>query len=283
MNIILFQIAIGIVVIALAARIFDDSLAVTTGHKTDPFGFIHSLSLDAGFKYDQESIKRLVVLITGVSAIFGSLFSLIAVLVMPIIALLACFVLLIYKSRSLAKNRFDDNDEVCFQIARRLRSGSTLIDSILDTSEMFGRNRVIKSISLAAASGVGIDAAIAIASKKEMTREEQLLCAAISLSNKMGGNSARIFERIGEYFHQIQALREDTFASLSQVRISAYVIVALPVGMFAMSLLTNQKAAGFLINNPLGWVCLFLGVLLEIAGALWMKRLVRNGVGPWVS
>ena len=110
---------------------------------------------------------------------------------------------------------------------------------------------------------------------------EKILCATISLAQEMGGNSARVFERIGDNFHQSYELNEETNAALTQVRMSVYVISLLPIVMLLFSFLLGSDSAIFLFTQPIGWFCLILGIALESSGIIWMKKMVDSGVKVW--
>ena len=117
----------------------------------------------------------------------------------------------------------------------------------------------------------------------DISNSERMFCATISIASEMGGNSARVFERIGDTFYQNYELKADTGAALAQVKISTVVIGLLPVGMLLFSLILGADATSFLFTNPIGLVCLILGGSLEIIGVCWMRLLVQRGVGIWTS
>ena len=115
------------------------------------------------------------------------------------------------------------------------------------------------------------------------TESEKMLCGTIVLAHKMGGNSARIFERIGDCFHHTYELSSDTKSALAQVKLSAMVISALPVGFLAISSLIGLGGTSFLFTEPIGIVCLVGGLTLQAIGIYWMRRMVQKGVGIWTS
>ena len=110
-----------------------------------------------------------------------------------------------------------------------------------------------------------------------------MLCGTIVLAHQMGGNSARIFERIGDCFHHTYELLGDTKSTIAQVKMSAMVISILPIGFLGLSTIMGLGGSTFLFDNPLGIMCLITGIGMEVIGIMWMRRMIRKGIGIWIS
>lgn len=247
-------------------------------------GFIVNKFNAAGIYYDYEKLKSLIGLGFLVSILIGMLFSPYLAIVAPVVSFLGLLLFLKVSASSKMKKAKMVNDEICYFLARSLRAGHGLETSLIQANSSVSGSIAISQIVSQNRIGVSLSKAVANIGLNDsfgLKTPEKMLCATISLAHEMGGNSARIFDRIGDSFHQSYELHEETQAALSQVKLSAFVIGILPVVMFAFSLLLGSDSALFLFNQPLGWLCLVLGTLLEVIGALWMRKLVKQGVQVW--
>ncbi len=238
----------------------------------------------SGYAFEIESIRRIVIGATFLCVSIGLLISPVLALLMSLAGAAAGWFLLEQRTKSLRMKSERVNDDVCFFLARNLRAGHSLEMAIVAAANEFPGSKVVAAIVRYLRAGPGLLGAIKKLSSSEsivLDSAEKTLCATISLAQEMGGNSARVFERIGDNFHQSYELGEDTSAALAQVRMSVYVIGILPVVMFAFSFMLGSDSAIFLFTNPIGWVCLIMGSALEVAGVFWMKKMVDNGVRIW--
>lgn len=156
----------------------------------------------------------------------------------------------------------EELSDLCFSIARNLRSGQSLNASI-ETAE---KTNYIDMSKL-----------------DNNSLQVKMLHATQVIANSMGGSSSKVFDKMGESMLFAKELKDETNSSLAQVRLSTYVISALPICLVLLSFLMGSKASLFLITNSIGWVCLSIGVSLEIAGIYWMKHQVNKSIGRFLS
>lgn len=240
---------------------------------------------DAGFNYDTRTVHNLVLGALVVSSLVGALFSFAFALCAPAISMTVLWVVLGRRIKSRDVHGQKVNDEICYMIGRFLRAGYSLESAIGASCDQFSQSHLLNKILQLHNSGATLDGAIEQinARHESISMPEKMMCATIVLAQSMGGDVAKIFDRIGDNFHQSYELIDDTFSALAQVRMSAYVIVSLPLLMFIFSIFLGSDSSTFLFTHQFGWMCLILGIGLEILGALWMQKLVANGVGIWVS
>ena len=240
----------------------------------------------AGYEYEDAKIKQLTIYFMVVVAIFGFMYSPIGIIICCGGAAIGGYLVLTFKARSYAIESLKFNDELCYSIARRLRSGESLIDALKNVQMQFTKSKLVSHVNRYVENGYSLEKAIkktTLDNSVIANESEKMLCGTIALAHKMGGNSARIFERIGDCFHHTYELSSDTKAALSQVKMSALVISILPVAFLGMSSLMGMGGTTFLFTQPIGWIFLFFGLILQIIGILWMKKLVQKGVGLWSS
>ena len=58
-------------------------------------------------------------------------------------------------------------------------------------------------------------------------------------------------------------------------KLSAYILIALPVGMFLYLSAASPDYMGALYSNFLGWVMLGMSVVLLAVGSWWLSRVVK--------
>lgn len=248
--------------------------------------WVEDLSGHAGMNYSRESLRTLVLLGLGVSVVLGLAISPVMAVLVPVMSAAGVIIYLVVRARQLLQQQQRINDEICYSIARKLRAGQPLENCVALACEQFPTSVMMKTISTYTHAGLSLQRAISTTLSDENlahSSHENMLAASMSLAHVMGGNSARIFERMGDVFHQSYELSADTTSSLAQVRLSAFIIGLLPLALLTFSFVLGSTTTRFLLTQPLGWACLVSGSMLEFFGVVWMKKLVHSGVGLWVS
>jgi tight adherence protein B len=70
-------------------------------------------------------------------------------------------------------------------------------------------------------------------------------------------------------------LRRQVKTLSAEGKLSAYILGALPMGMFLYMLTANRDYVSVLYTSPLGWAMLTGAGLLMAAGSFWMSRVVK--------
>jgi tight adherence protein B len=106
----------------------------------------------------------------------------------------------------------------------------------------------------------------------------ELFAVAAQVSRRTGGNLAETSAQIVATVRERFRLQGRIAALTSQGILSGWVVGLLPVGLLvAMSLLDPDLISGFL-RHPLGWVMLALGIIMELAGAFFIRKIVQIDV-----
>lgn len=98
---------------------------------------------------------------------------------------------------------------------------------------------------------------------------------AIRIQRQVGGNLAELLETVADTMREREYLRRQVGALAAEGKMSAYVLGGLPPGFFVFMLLARRDYVAPLFNDPRGLVMLIVGVLILVAGAFWMKKLVK--------
>jgi tight adherence protein B len=101
---------------------------------------------------------------------------------------------------------------------------------------------------------------------------------AIRIQREVGGNLSELLMTVADTMTQRERLKRDVKSLTAEGRISAYVLAALPVLLgFAMYGL-NPDYMSALFDETIGKIALGIGVVMMIAGFLWMQAIVKIDV-----
>jgi len=103
-----------------------------------------------------------------------------------------------------------------------------------------------------------------------------LAAAAMAFAATAGGARARAIDGVAATLRDRAALEAEVRSLTTQARASAMMIAALPPGFMAMSASVGDHSAGFLFTTRLGLAILACGLALDLAGGLWMRRIVNS-------
>jgi tight adherence protein B len=109
--------------------------------------------------------------------------------------------------------------------------------------------------------------------------DEQLLTSLAALwqvSEGSGAAMAAALDRLMDGAAESARLRREIAGQLAAPRATARVLAFLPVIGVGMGFALGADPLGFLLGTPWGWLCLAVAAVLETAGVLWMRALVRR-------
>lgn len=161
-------------------------------------------------------------------------------------------------------------------LAAAVRSGLSLrlalVEADRDLDEPLGS--VIASVARDLDSGRPIDAALdRIASELDLP-DARLLTTALGIHRRTGGQLPVLLDELAEVVGQRVEARRGTRALTAQGRASGAVLVVLPVAFVALLSGTGGDGLGAFYRTPPGAGLLILGVLLDAAGFLWIRRII---------
>ncbi len=98
---------------------------------------------------------------------------------------------------------------------------------------------------------------------------------AIEIQREVGGNLSEVLQTVADTMVARNRLRGEVRALTAEGRISAIVLVLIPVALFAFLFVTNPNFLEPLLTNPIGVAALVIAGLLMIVGVFWLRRLVK--------
>ena len=98
---------------------------------------------------------------------------------------------------------------------------------------------------------------------------------AIEIHREVGGDLAEVLDHVGETIRERSEIKGQVQSLSAEGKLSAYILIALPVGMFLFLSAANPGYMGALYSNFLGWVMLGVSVVLLALGSWWLSRVVK--------
>ena len=167
---------------------------------------------------------------------------------------------------------------VATALARSVRSGATLSHALGEVAAgtVPPVRHDLDGLLVAVGRGVALDHALVQWERRRRTHSVTLLVAACRLGLADGGELAAALDGVAVSLLDALEVADEARALSSQARSSAAVLVALPVlGAVGFSMVEPAVAA-MLFTTRAGWLCVVVGVGLDVAGARVISRLVRS-------
>ncbi len=98
---------------------------------------------------------------------------------------------------------------------------------------------------------------------------------AIRIQREVGGNLADTLRTTAATLRERESLGRHVSALSAEGRLSAYILVAMPIGVFFYLLKINHDYVALLWSRPLGWAMLAGGIVFLVLGMAWLKVLVK--------
>lgn len=98
---------------------------------------------------------------------------------------------------------------------------------------------------------------------------------AVEIQREVGGNLAEVLQTVSETMRQRNRLKGEIRALTAEGRISAIVLGLLPFAMAGFLFASNPDYIGTLFTNTFGIVAIVVGLLLMLAGIIWLRKIVN--------
>ena len=111
-------------------------------------------------------------------------------------------------------------------------------------------------------------------SRRTQSEDFKWAVMAVEIQREVGGNLAEVLQTVADTMRARNRLKGDVKALTAEGRISAIVVGLLPIIMGLFLYFTNPDYLEPLLTRTVGLVALGVGLLLMIAGAFWLKKIV---------
>jgi tight adherence protein B len=162
-------------------------------------------------------------------------------------------------------------------LARSLRSGQSLVSGFnMVATEMgpplgkeFGR--VFEEQNL----GIALDECLEGMTERVPNLDLKFFATAVVLQRQTGGDLAEILDKIGHLIRERFQIWGQIQALTGEGRLSGIVLMALPVLLFGAEYNLNPDYVMVLFTDPMGKKMLAVGVLMQVIGALVIRKIVN--------
>jgi tight adherence protein B len=97
---------------------------------------------------------------------------------------------------------------------------------------------------------------------------------AIAINREVGGNLAEVLDAVGETIRERGRIRRQVKSLSAEGKMSAYVLMALPIGITAFLSIINPSYMGQFTAGLLGYCLIGVSLILMIIGALWLRKVI---------
>jgi tight adherence protein B len=98
---------------------------------------------------------------------------------------------------------------------------------------------------------------------------------AIRIQREVGGNLADTLHTTASTLKERESIRRQVRALSAEGRLSAYILVAMPIGIFLFMMYANYEYISQLWLNPIGILMLIAGAVMMVVGIFWMRQVVK--------
>jgi tight adherence protein B len=183
--------------------------------------------------------------------------------------------------RALARrraNRFERVlPDVLMLVATSLASGFSLLQA-LDSVAKDAPEPAAKEFSRALAeSRIGADVSDALEHMAGRMDSENMrwTVMAIRIQRDVGGNLAETLRTTAATLREREQLRRHVRALSAEGRLSAYILIALPILLLLWLMFTNYDYVSLLWSNILGIIMSVAGIIAMVIGIIWMRNVVK--------
>jgi tight adherence protein B len=123
--------------------------------------------------------------------------------------------------------------------------------------------------------GIPIEEALEDVAERMGSQDFTWVVLAIGIQRQTGGNLAELLTTVANTLRDREQLRRQVRVLSAEGRLSAWILGLLPVAFAGFLAVTQPEYLAPLLQDPLGWVLLGLGVALVGVGAIWLSRVVK--------
>jgi len=232
----------------------------------------------AGLKLRQSDFILLVACIAVTAGVVGFVLAgfflgILALLITPFLAML----FLKFKTNRRRQKFEEQLGDTLLMLSGGLRAGHSLLRAVdavakeaeAPTSEEFAR---LVNESLL---GRDLKDSMLDAARRLRSEDFDWTAQAIEIHREVGGDLAEVLDHVGETVRERAQIKGQVQSLSAEGKLSAYILVALPLGMFLYLTVASPNYVGTLYTSPLGWLMVIAAVILLVAGSFWLSRVVK--------
>lgn len=103
----------------------------------------------------------------------------------------------------------------------------------------------------------------------------QWVAQAIAINREVGGNLSEVLNQVADTIRERNQIRRQVKALAAEGKLSAWVLILLPIGVFAFLLLVRPEYFAGVFASIWGILALVAAAVLLIVGSIWMMAVVK--------
>ena len=169
--------------------------------------------------------------------------------------------------------------EVLDTTARHLRLGESFASALQSAvSSQHFAIQILQNYSRACALGEAASEISKRLLKTAKTKDQHFVLKTLELSATGGVGGVMALERAAIVIRERATHIDDRFAQAAQALLSTRILSWTPLIVAGWLIGSNAPVRHYLILSPSGWVCLLLGIGLNLAGRKWMHAIITPSV-----
>ena len=135
---------------------------------------------------------------------------------------------------------------------------------------------VVETAAALSRSAKELDEALAHVSRQYGLKELYMVAAVVSIALRFGGRSDQVLERMAAFMRDVSQARSELSASSAEIRLSAWILALLPLGIAGFIIVANNDLFVGLWEDPLGFKMLATAVAMQVGGSYWLYRMAKS-------
>ncbi|MBR8654559.1 type II secretion system F family protein [Achromobacter sp. Marseille-Q0513] len=135
---------------------------------------------------------------------------------------------------------------------------------------------VVETAAALSRSAKELDEALAHVSRQYGLKELYMVAAVVSIALRFGGRSDQVLERMAAFMRDVSQARSELSASSAEIRLSAWILALLPLGIAGFIIVANNDLFVGLWEDPLGFKMLTTAVAMQVGGSYWLYRMAKS-------
>lgn len=160
--------------------------------------------------------------------------------------------------------------EICDALGAELRAGQPAVHAL---RRVAAEHPLLGRAAHAAALGSDLPAALGSLAARPGADGLRMVAAAWWVADRAGAGPALVLDRIATVLRGEQAASAELAASLGPARATAQMLAVLPLLGLLLGIGIGGDPVGFLLQTPVGNLCLAAGGCLAAVGVWWVERL----------
>ena len=261
-------------------KLTDATLGVIDSRfKPQSSGILSRRRLDsAGLKKQPADYLLLAGIITVLAGVIGFLLGGIFPAVLLIIAAPIGLALSLKLLTSRRQAKFDDQvPDTLRMLAGGMRAGHSLLRS-LDAAGQESDAPMAEELSrVVNETRIGRDLGESLVDVADRTKSEDFswIAQAIEIHREVGGDLAEVLDHVGETIRDRNQVRRQVRALSAEGRVSAMVLISLPILLFIALQFINPVYAKVFSSTVPGYLMIAASAVMLSLGAFWLSRLIK--------